>query len=1004
MSNNLKIQVILAAIDKLTEPFKKAMKTVQNSSSALNTHQKHLRNLQKEYNSNEDKIKKYANALNPLKSKLSENTATLKVAYAEVRRMEKAMKGMNNPTTEFVHKLEQSRETVKKLQSEQAITVQKLKNVRAEFAKNGFEAKKMANTQSLLRKQMQSANSEIDKQKAKLQQLNNKAKRKAKIQAISDNFRTRAEQYANLGGRATAAYSAMKEKISVPISEFTKAETAATNLKVAMMGVGGKVAPEFEQINELALKLGDRLPGTTADFQNLMTMLVRQGMSAKTILGGTGEAAALLSVQLNMMPEQAAEFAAKMQDATRSIEVDMIDLMDVIQKGFYAGVDPTNMLGAFKNLGSAMDTIKMKGIDGAKAFAPFVAMFDQAGMDGSSQGNAMRKVLKASIDWSPNSKDAEKLKKSLGKDYDKIVMDFTDGKGEFGGFDNFFAQIEKLKALNTQQRSKVIELMYGNDAEVNMVISTLLEKGKAGYEEFAQKLQQQATLNERVDAQLNTLANIWDAASGTFTNLMVEIGATIAPQLKSLAETFGTVSEKIKNWVKANPELAGTLMKVAVVLTGLIGLTGIAASAFSFVLFPIGRLVIGIMQFGSFLIGTFSTVLTVSKFLFSGLITGIRLVGVAFMTNPIGAAITIIIGLIALIIYNWDKLKPYFTALWAFIQGLFTQALQAIKEIWGSVSQWFSGLWEGVKGIFSSFCLFIQNLFTQALQAIKNIWSGVSQWFSGLWEGIKGIFSSFCLFIQNLFTQALQAIKNIWSGVSQWFSELWEGVKGIFSGFGDFVVGKFESIKNTILGIWDGIGNAISNAISGVKEFLGFSDEANQAKANISNMPKTLSTPNSALAMANTTLITTKALEKKWIGGLVGNGKGFASGGYTGNGGKYDPAGIVHRGEYVMTKEATSRLGVGVLDRLNYGGKLGATAMLGASVAVAQPLKVDNRPPLRPQQAVISAQPSASPVINITINAAPGQDEQTIAREVARQLAQHLRQQQTRERSSLADR
>ncbi|WP_303820084.1 phage tail tape measure protein, partial [Actinobacillus minor] len=401
----------------------------------------------------------------------------------------------------------------------------------------------------------------------------------------------------------------------------------------------------------------------------------------------------MLSVQLNMMPEQAAEFAAKMQDATRSIEVDMIDLMDVIQKGFYAGVDPTNMLGAFKNLGSAMDTIKMKGIDGAKAFAPFVAMFDQAGMDGSSQGNAMRKVLKASIDWSPNSKDAEKLKKSLGKDYDKIVMDFTDGKGEFGGFDNFFAQIEKLKALNTQQRSKVIELMYGNDAEVNMVISTLLEKGKAGYEEFAQKLQQQATLNERVDAQLNTLANIWDAASGTFTNLMVEIGATIAPQLKSLAETFGTVSEKIKNWVKANPELAGTLMKVAVVLTGLIGLTGIAASAFSFVLFPIGRLVIGIMQFGSFLIGTFSTVLTVSKFLFSGLITGIRLVGVAFMTNPIGAAITIIIGLIALIIYNWDKLKPYFTALWAFIQGLFTQALQAIKEIWGSVSQWFSGLW-----------------------------------------------------------------------------------------------------------------------------------------------------------------------------------------------------------------------------------------------------------------------------------------------------------------------
>ncbi len=37
---------------------------------------------------------------------------------------------------------------------------------------------------------------------------------------------------------------------------------------------------------------------------------------------------------------------------------------------------------------------------------------------------------------------------------------------------------------------------------------------------------------------------------------------------------------------------------------------------------------------------------------------------------------------------------------------------------------------------------------------------------------------------------------------------------------------------------------------------------------------------------------------------------GKSSGGYTGDGGKYDAAGIVHRGEFVMTKEATQRIGV----------------------------------------------------------------------------------------------
>ena len=38
--------------------------------------------------------------------------------------------------------------------------------------------------------------------------------------------------------------------------------------------------------------------------------------------------------------------------------------------------------------------------------------------------------------------------------------------------------------------------------------------------------------------------------------------------------------------------------------------------------------------------------------------------------------------------------------------------------------------------------------------------------------------------------------------------------------------------------------------------------------------------------------------------------KGYATGGYTGDGGKYEPAGIVHRGEYVVNSETTRDLGL----------------------------------------------------------------------------------------------
>lgn len=54
-------------------------------------------------------------------------------------------------------------------------------------------------------------------------------------------------------------------------------------------------------------------------------------------------------------------------------------------------------------------------------------------------------------------------------------------------------------------------------------------------------------------------------------------------------------------------------------------------------------------------------------------------------------------------------------------------------------------------------------------------------------------------------------------------------------------------------------------------------------------------------------------------------GTGFASGGFTGQGGKYQPAGVVHKGEYVFDQAATNRIGVSNLEALRNGGSLDAT-------------------------------------------------------------------------------
>ncbi|WP_148568998.1 phage tail tape measure protein [Leclercia adecarboxylata] len=85
------------------------------------------------------------------------------------------------------------------------------------------------------------------------------------------------------------------------------------------------------------------------------------------------------------------------------------------------------------------------------------------------------------------------------------------------------------------------------------------------------------------------------------------------------------------------------------------------------------------------------------------------------------------------------------------------------------------------------------------------------------------------------------------------------------------------------------------------------------------------------------------ALKQAGVGivGAVSSAIGFAGGGYTGSGGKYEPAGVVHRGEFVFTKEATNRIGVGNLysmmrgyasGGLVGGGSMPASPMGGVSV------------------------------------------------------------------------
>lgn len=95
-----------------------------------------------------------------------------------------------------------------------------------------------------------------------------------------------------------------------------------------------------------------------------------------------------------------------------------------------------------------------------------------------------------------------------------------------------------------------------------------------------------------------------------------------------------------------------------------------------------------------------------------------------------------------------------------------------------------------------------------------------------------------------------------------------------------------------------------------------------QNTANAASVPPVIGTvPNplypGAVAIAAANAVKIKISAAASIATIASQAiSGFAEGGYTGHGGKYEPAGVVHRGEYVLPQEVVRSIGVGNLDAL----------------------------------------------------------------------------------------
>lgn len=125
-----------------------------------------------------------------------------------------------------------------------------------------------------------------------------------------------------------------------------------------------------------------------------------------------------------------------------------------------------------------------------------------------------------------------------------------------------------------------------------------------------------------------------------------------------------------------------------------------------------------------------------------------------------------------------------------------------------------------------------------------------------------------------------------------------------------------NQIQDTVGDVAGNISQITQNAFNGMSDAL--TDFVVTGKADFRSLAQSILKDISSMIVKMMIFNAIKSAASAF-GYSDGGYVGFASGGYTGDGGKYTPAGVVHRGEYVITKEATSRLGIGFLNHLNYG-------------------------------------------------------------------------------------
>ncbi len=739
--NNLRLQVVLNAVDKLTRPFRNAQASTKELAAAAQQSKTRL----KELDAQAGRIDGFRKA----SSQLAVTGANLKAAREETAKLATQFAATNRPTAQQARLLEQAKTRVNELQTKYNGLRQSVQRQRQALKDSGIDTKKLSGAQRELRQNADETRQALDRQQKSLKRL---GEQQARMNAARAEYSRRLEvrdRVAGAGATTTAAGLAMGAPVMAAVKSYASMEDAMKGVAKQVNGLrddNGNRTARFYEMQDAIKAASEQLPmaNGAVDFAALVEGGARMNVAnpndswadQKRDLLAFAATAAKASTAFELPADELSESLGKIAQLykvpTRNIEQlgDALNYLD--DNAMSKGGDIIDVLQRMGGVADRLDYRKAAALGStflSLGAAPEVA---------ASAANAMVRELSIATMQSKSFFAGMDLLKLNPAQIEKEMT--RDAMGTIQRV------LEKVNNLPKDKRLGAMTLVFGKEfgddaAKLANNLPELQHQLKlTSGGDASGSMQKESDINK------DSLSSQWLLVKTGAQNTFSSLGETLREPLMAIMSSVKQVTGSFRRWIEENPKLAGGLLKVVAALASVAVVLGTVMLAVSAVLGPLALMR---LQFSILGIKGGNAFGLITKAI-GGIGKGIMWLGRLMFANPILAVIGLIAMGAILIWQNWDTLGPKFKAMWdavcnatsaagEWINQAFSNTWRAVKagvsEAWATVRQIISDKWTAILADVAALPAKFQDMGSAIIDSILN---GIN----AKWETLKSRLSS----------------------------------------------------------------------------------------------------------------------------------------------------------------------------------------------------------------------------------------------------------------------